>query len=60
MLELAQSHGEYSVAKTLAKQIRLAQVQYGELVNGDPSDMLRAYDSLASMAKATDEDEEEE
>jgi hypothetical protein len=60
MLELAQSHGKYSVAKTLAQQIKLAQVQYQELVNGDPSDMLRAYDSLASMANAIDEDDAEE
>lgn len=58
MLELAQSHGKYSVAKALAQQIKLAQVQYEELVNGDPSDMLRAYDSLASMATVNDEEDE--
>lgn len=49
LLELAQTNGKFSQAKKLAQQIKLAQEQYQELVSGDPSDMLRAFDSLASM-----------
>jgi hypothetical protein len=53
LLELAQNNGPYSAAKVVAQQIQLAQSQYRELVSGDPSDMLRAYESLAASSSSS-------
>jgi hypothetical protein len=63
LLELAQNNGRYSAAKVVAQQIQLAQSQYRELVSGDPSDMLRAYESLAatssSPTRSSNDDEDD-
>lgn len=41
----------------IAKEIKVAQQQYRELVNGDASDMLAALDSLGSLGKKGDSDD---